>query len=1019
MDRKALFFPCGLVLASAYLSTATPIDYSFALDKPLHTVAILLLLTGLALVAAEAWSSRRRHHPHHYHHHQSQPPTATYVAFALNNVQTRHPGEEIWTEAGQHAPRRAWSLRAVGALLAVLLFALCGRIAIFYNVTRHVECTGPPALAFLPLVVALYHSIRHPSQRQYPAWSADTRTRSPLDRVFGFVFNGSTRYIIPSLLLAISSFLVSIKSSALRSSYICPIANSAATTIPLLQFFAFSLDCLIVQALYRLVDDDISEPDDWSILLQDGTSNHVLVGLSFIASSLVLVVAGIVIYPAMPEHREWMLSFSSEYLLGLLRLSLMIPFTTLCFIKSARLYGVMSSVLTVAFSSAYIGVLRALGTGVSHAFPPKSTVGLVLCLTLLTIALIIHLLTDTNIETRIRSKVPFRLGRNQSATFIVLLIAFSIGVVVYRRQGPVLEHPITTLIDIAAVQHDKWAAQAHRSNSLAEAVVHYRQRYNRDPPPNFDKWYNFAMSRNCIVIDDYDNIEQDLAPFSSFNPDDLRLRTATVLATHEAVGGIRIRNGRAEVLDHVEEVHQETMGGVVAMIQKFAEFLPDMDLAINLQDESRVAVPYERLRDALDNPQPYPVSEPTRSARGFSSDRAEKWAHIERIRTDLKFFEDARTKPVFETYGSVACPPDSRARKERHWNTRTFCHTCTQSHSVGAFIANWTLSADPCHQPDIANLHGMYLSPSNLMGTHDIVPIFSQSRAPGFVDIRYPSPSSYADKNKYGFDEKSPDPRFVDKLDVLFWRGTTTEGAASYGTWKGMLRQRLVHLMNNETSRQPILLPKTDHSGHFEYMLKRTADIKRLLETKTDVRLIGPIARCTGQDCIDQTTEFGFGDPIDLKQHWRYRYLFDTDGAGFSSRFIPFLQSNSVVFKAALFREWYEGRLIAWKHFVPVDIRLHDLFSSLAYFGGYGVEERNKRMMEGQIKAAEKIARDGKVWTEKVLRKEDMEIYMFRLLLEWGRLTDDARTEVGFRLEKGRRGDEERKGSVEREVQEL
>ncbi|EMD94100.1 glycosyltransferase family 90 protein [Bipolaris maydis ATCC 48331] len=1008
MDRRALFFPCGLVLASAYLTTPAPVDYSFALDKPLHTTALVLLLTGLALVVVEAWSSRRRPH-----HHQHQPLSATtYVAFALNNVQTRHPGEEIWTEAGLHAPRRPWGLRAVGALLAVLLLAICGRIAIFYRVTTHVECTGPSPLAFLPLVVALYHSLRHPSLRQYPAWSADTRMRSPLDRVFGFVFNGSTRYIIPSLLFAISTFLVSIKSTTLRSSYICPIANADATAVPSLQFVGFLLDCLILQVLYRLVDDGVSEPDDWSILLQDGTSNHVLVGMTFIASSLVLVVAGIVIYPTMPEHREWMLSFSSDYLLGLLRLSLMIPFTTLCFVKSARLYGVMSSVLTVAFSSAYIGVLRALGTGVSHAFPPKSTVGLVLCFTLLTIALILHLLTDTNIETRIRSKVAFRLGRNQSATFIVLLIAFSIGVVVYRRQGPLLEHPITTLIDIASVQHDKWASQAHRSNSLAEAVVHYRQRYNRDPPPNFDKWYSFAVNRNSIVIDDYDNIEQDLAPFSSFNPDDLRLRTATVLATRQAVGGIRIRDGNVEVFENVEEAYRETMDSVAAMIQKFAEFLPDMDLAINLQDESRVAVPYERLQDALDNPQPYPVSDATRSAKGFSADRADKWLHINRVRTDPHFFENAQTKPVFETYGSIACSPDSRARKERHWNTKTFCHTCTQDHSVGAFVSNWTLSADPCHQPDLANLHGMHLSPSNLMGTHDIVPIFSQSRAPGFVDIRYPSPRYYADENKYGFDEKSPDPHFADKLDVLFWRGTTTEGATTYGTWKGMLRQRLVHLLNNETSRQPILLPKTDHSGHFEYMLKRTNDIKRLLETKTDVRLVGPIARCAGLDCIDQTREFGFADPIDLQQHWRYRYLFDTDGAAFSTRFIPFLQSNSVVFKAALFREWYEGRLTAWKHFVPVDIRLHDLFSSLAYFGGYGVEERNKRMMEGHIKAAEKIARDGKVWTEKVLRKEDMEIYMFRLLLEWGRLTDDARTEVGFRMDKGRR-------SEEREVQEL
>lgn len=676
----------------------------------------------------------------------------------------------------------------------------------------------------------------------------------------------------------------------------------------------------------------------------------------------------------------------------------------------ARLLGVMSAVLTVAFTSAYIGVLRALGTGVSYSFPPKSTVGLVLCLALLTIALILHLITDTNIETRIRTTVPVRLGRNQSAAFIVLLIAFSIGVVVYRRQGPVMEHPIATLIEVAAIEHEEWASQAHRSRSLAEAVVHYHQRYKRDPPPNFDQWYNFAVTRNSLVIDDFDNIEEDLLPFSSFNPDDLRLRTATVLATKEAVGGLRIRDGKAEVFVDVPGTHRWIMDGVVSMIQPFAEFLPDMDLAVNLQDEPRVAVPYERLQDALDNPQPYPTPQPFLPGRTFSTDRAKKWPDVEKIRTDPHFFENNRLQSSFQTYGSVACSPKSRARKERHWNTGTFCHTCTQSHSMGAFVANWSLAADPCHQPDIANLHGMHLSPSSLMGTHDIVPIFSQSRAPGFADIRYPSPWNYMDKTKYEFDEKFPDPHFQDKENVLFWRGTTTEGLTTHGTWKGMVRQRLVHLLNNETSRQVILLPKSDHSGQFEYMLKRTTDIKRYLETKTDVRFVDGIVRCAGHDCTDQLREFGLSAPIDIKQNWRYKYLFDNDGAGFSGRFIPFLQSNSVVFKAALFREWYEGRLVAWKHFVPVDLRLHDLFSSLAYFGGYGVEARNKRMMQGRSKEAEAIARQGKVWTEKVLRKEDMEVYMFRLLLEWGRLTDDRRTDVGFRM--GR-------GNVERDVENM
>jgi hypothetical protein len=41
------------------------------------------------------------------------------------------------------------------------------------------------------------------------------------------------------------------------------------------------LDCLIAQLLYRLIDDGISPIDDWTIQLQDGTSNNMIVGLTF------------------------------------------------------------------------------------------------------------------------------------------------------------------------------------------------------------------------------------------------------------------------------------------------------------------------------------------------------------------------------------------------------------------------------------------------------------------------------------------------------------------------------------------------------------------------------------------------------------------------------------------------------------------------------------------------------------------------------------------------------------------
>jgi hypothetical protein len=283
MDRRALLFPIGLVLAAAYLSTATPVEHSFALDKPLHTAAVVLLLAGLLIAATEASTARLCPPPPSRH-----PPP--YVAIPLRPARTHTthaplPADELWSDPAYVARRRPSTPRAVAALLAVLLLALCARLGLFYRVTKDVECSAPSALAFVPLVLALAHSVRHPSQRQYPAWTADTRPRTLSDRVIFFFHSPSTRYIAPALLLSISSFLVAVKTSSLHSTYICPVADPTAATIPSLQFVGFLLDCLIAQLLYRLVDDAISPADEWTIQLQHGTSNNLLVGLTFIVCS--------------------------------------------------------------------------------------------------------------------------------------------------------------------------------------------------------------------------------------------------------------------------------------------------------------------------------------------------------------------------------------------------------------------------------------------------------------------------------------------------------------------------------------------------------------------------------------------------------------------------------------------------------------------------------------------------------------------------------------------------------------
>ena len=255
------------------------------------------------------------------------------------------------------------------------------------------------------------------------------------------------------------------------------------------------------------------------------------------------------------------------------------------------------------------------------------------------------------------------------------------------------------------------------------------------------------------------------------------------------------------------------------------------------------------------------------------------------------------------------------------------------------------------------------------------------------------------DKIRHDPTTEHPDVPFEEKDNTLFWRGATSEGVSIDGTWKGMARQRLVHLASNHTSanRATILVPTNREGTGFAYQTVETAEMRSALDL--DFGIVEKISRCGREDCQAQEQEFEFKDRFDFQDHWRYKYLFDLDGAGFSGRFLPFLQSHSLPFKTALFREWYDSRISAWLHFVPQDVRLHGVHSTLAYLSGFrGNVGGREVVMEAHEKEAEFIAEQGRQWASKVLRKEDMEIYFFRLLLEWGRLTDDRRDEIGFQM---------------------
>ena len=176
--------------------------------------------------------------------------------------------------------------------------------------------------------------------------------------------------------------------------------------------------------------------------------------------------------------------------------------------------------------------------------------------------------------------------------------------------------------------------------------------------------------------------------------------------------------------------------GVKSLIDPFAEYLPDMDLPLNLNDESRVAVRWADMQTAASEGLAR-ISRKRSTSASWSTDRASGWPNSTEQIDGHSWFMERSWRNSFSAFAAPTCSPQSLARREPYWNTNVICWKCIRPHSLDVFVSNWSLSADICHQPDLARLHGFFISPSAFKVTDSLVPIFSQSKVSGFNDIMY------------------------------------------------------------------------------------------------------------------------------------------------------------------------------------------------------------------------------------------------------------------------------------------
>ncbi|OTA55414.1 glycosyltransferase family 90 protein [Hypoxylon sp. EC38] len=936
---------------------------SAAFERPFHFSILTFLLSGLAL--------------------------SVYAKNVLRFESSRTP------LANGNAPvksfltdflRSSLRLRSLSPSFALLIFCLVARTVLYWRTIRTIHCSWDGLQAFLPLLLAIYDLLEL-RPIHLPRHGYDTPGRATS------ASSASVKYIFVALfwgLAATDTLLLSERTTGA----ICPSGPHIERLIPLAQLVTLVLDAVFISHVGKLRQGNEGQSKTWHFLgTVFLTSAAILIFLALWSSIdqanfqwnvfLTWLAVGDLVVDSIAVVTAIL---SAIYLLGHFHATLVSLLLTATSIFVYLQWRIMDGTMIRVWSNWWglvTGVWLFVGAGIlfyfsrTAAFQPKSSgEGVALANRYGFYALVAFLLVFC--QTIFMSPGGFR-----------------------PTPGPIIAN--------ARSESDAWIAKAKKSKSLEEAVSEYRRRYEIPPPPNFDKWYDFATSVNSPIIDTFDQIHSDLLPYWGTLPSVLRQRTTHLLEhPYLSMGGIIIDGGQVDISPHIHGTHRWMMDVTKDMLEPFAQWLPDMQLAFNLDDECRISVPLDRMDAYREEGLKARARLSTkRELLPFSNTQEPAWVKDylnadESIWNEKSpWFVDRSKRQIFYEWISPTCPAESPVNKYRWWNRKAECLICSAPHMVNGFVSNWTLSGDLCHQPDLAYLHGVLLSPSAMAPSHTLFPVFSQSRLYNFADILYPSPWNFGEKVEIENNKSIP---WDQKLNSVYWRGASSDGFAIHGAWQTFLRARFVHMATQakmsirEKSLFNFMRPRKDILSALRSTTSAASTSSSSLETApptgnyltVNVSFVGNFNRCDDRDCTAEHITF-YGSPtaepppsLDFQEHWRHRHLIDLDGAAFSGRFLPFLKSASLPYRAALFRTWWEERVHAWRHFVPLDVRLGDLWSAVNYLGGPGLVEANE------------IAQAGREWALQSLRKEDMQVYMFRLLLEWGRLVDDRREDLGF-----------------------
>ncbi|KAI1294099.1 capsular associated protein [Xylaria venustula] len=555
----------------------------------------------------------------------------------------------------------------------------------------------------------------------------------------------------------------------------------------------------------------------------------------------------------------------------------------------------------------------------------------------------------------------------------------------YIFRSPTPKHPIHQLTQDAQVRFKQLLRK--RSVSLKQAASRYRQRRGRHPPPGFDVWFAAAQANNAIIIEDFfDRIYHDINPFWAIEP--ARLRRMVKDQEHY----IRVRDGKAWfVSDHLE-LRQPWVQRWTELVQEMMPHLPDLDMVLNTMDETRVLVPWQDINQYVaDEQRQRNIFHPSKAVVEYTKYQDEPREDDEPA-IKVEWVTDEQHQ--YWDHYRVTCPPDSPGRNVlslEKLDRPPLYPTQPLPFAKDGFIQNFTASADPCLQPHLRDMHGTFIESVSMSTTHSLVPIFGGCKLPGNNEILIPAGMILDTDDLFsGGDTHGGD--WAQKNDSLVWRGVASGGRHREDNWWGFQRLRFIQMMNGTTvslmEAGEDVAPTFDLPELEQHQVRaqRDGSLGEWISSFSDVAftLFECFPRQEDGNCAYLDPYMKLQDAIHMKDQYDHKFLPDIDGNSYSGRFRAFMRSTSLVLKSTIYAEWHDDRLIPWVHFVPFDNTFVDIYALLEYY------------LNGHDEQAHMIAEEGRDWAEKVMRREDMRLYVWRLLLEYARVMDPSRDKLAF-----------------------